>query len=117
MAIISGYVNAIAEEKFLFAPVALVALGATVPALAADLGARTYNPYTKAPPAYVAPLYNWTGFYIGATYPFVAARQKPGVFLYGAPSWNGATASGQMIPFSSLYFSTITPIRREMPMP
>ncbi len=33
-----------------------------------------------------------TGFYLGATYPFVAARQKPGVFLYGAPSWNGATA-------------------------
>src|SRR5712675_3072941 len=48
-------------KKFLLAPVALVALGATVPALAADLGAR---PYTKAP-AYAAPIYNWTGFYIG----------------------------------------------------
>jgi outer membrane immunogenic protein len=48
-------------KKFLLAPVALVALGATVPALAADLPAR---PYTKAP-AYVAPLYNWTGFYVG----------------------------------------------------
>jgi outer membrane immunogenic protein len=48
-------------KKFLLAPVALVALGATVPALAADLGARTY---TKAP-AYAAPIYNWTGFYIG----------------------------------------------------
>jgi len=43
--------------------VALVALGATVPALSADLPARTY---TKAP-AYAAPLYNWTGFYIGVT--------------------------------------------------
>jgi outer membrane immunogenic protein len=42
--------------------VALVALGATVPALAADLGARA--PYTKAP-VYAAPIYNWTGFYIG----------------------------------------------------
>jgi outer membrane immunogenic protein len=49
-------------KKFLLATVALVALGATVPALAADLPARTY---TKAP-AYAAPLYNWTGFYIGA---------------------------------------------------
>jgi len=49
-------------KKFLLATVALVALGATVPALAADLPARTA--YTKAP-AYVAPLYNWTGFYIG----------------------------------------------------
>ena len=49
-------------KKFLLATVALVALGATVPALAADLPARTQ--YTKAP-AYAAPLYNWTGFYIG----------------------------------------------------
>src|SRR5271154_5229228 len=49
-------------KKFLLATVALVALGATVPALAADLGARA--PYTKAP-VYAAPFYNWTGFYIG----------------------------------------------------
>jgi outer membrane immunogenic protein len=48
-------------KKMLLSTVALVALGATVPALAADLGAR---PYTKAP-AYVAPIYNWTGFYVG----------------------------------------------------
>lgn len=49
-------------KKFLLGTVALVALGATVPALAADLGARPS--YTKAP-AYAAPIYNWTGFYIG----------------------------------------------------
>ena len=49
-------------KKLLLATVALVALGATVPALAADLGARPY--YNKAP-AYAAPIYNWTGFYIG----------------------------------------------------
>ncbi len=49
-------------KKVLLATVALVALGATAPALAADLSARM--PYTKAP-AYMAPLYNWTGFYIG----------------------------------------------------
>src|SRR6266702_5270815 len=48
-------------KKFLLATVALVALGATAPALAADLAAR---PYTKAP-AYAQPIYNWTGFYIG----------------------------------------------------
>jgi outer membrane immunogenic protein len=41
--------------------VALIALTVTVPALAADLGAR---PYGQAP-AYAAPIYNWTGFYIG----------------------------------------------------
>jgi outer membrane immunogenic protein len=49
-------------KKFLLATVALVALGATAPALAADLGARTY---TKAPAYAPAPIYNWTGFYIG----------------------------------------------------
>jgi outer membrane immunogenic protein len=49
-------------KKSLFTTVAVVALGATVPALAADLGAAPR--YTKAP-AYVAPIYNWTGFYIG----------------------------------------------------
>jgi outer membrane immunogenic protein len=48
-------------KKFLLATVALVALGATAPALAADLGAR---PYAQAP-AYAATIYNWTGFYIG----------------------------------------------------
>src|ERR1700682_2258433 len=47
-------------KKFLLATLALAALGA--PALGADLGARPY--YDKAP-AYAAPLYNWTGFYIG----------------------------------------------------
>jgi outer membrane immunogenic protein len=49
-------------KKYLLATVALVALGATAPALAADLGARTY---TKAPAYAPAPIYNWTGFYIG----------------------------------------------------
>jgi outer membrane immunogenic protein len=49
-------------KKFLLATVALVALGATAPALAADLAAR---PYTKAPAYAPTPIYNWTGFYIG----------------------------------------------------
>jgi outer membrane immunogenic protein len=39
----------------------MVTLGAGLPARAADLGA---GPYNKAP-VYAAPLYNWTGFYIG----------------------------------------------------
>ena len=48
-------------KKFLLGTVALIAFAA--PAAAADLAARSY---TKAP-AYVppAPIYNWTGFYIG----------------------------------------------------
>jgi outer membrane immunogenic protein len=40
----------------------VTALGTVAPASAADLPARTT--YAKAP-AYVAPIYNWTGFYIG----------------------------------------------------
>ena len=50
-------------KKLLLGTVALVALGATVPALAADLGTRA--PYYNKAPAYAAPIYNWTGFYIG----------------------------------------------------
>jgi outer membrane immunogenic protein len=49
-------------KNFLLGTVALVALGAAVPALAADLSPRTY---TKAPAYVAAPIYNWTGFYIG----------------------------------------------------
>jgi outer membrane immunogenic protein len=51
-----------AMKKFLLGTVGLIALG-IVPASAADLAAR---PYTKAPPPMVAPIYDWTGFYIGA---------------------------------------------------
>jgi len=39
-----------------------VATLATAPAVAADLAAR---PYTKAPPPVIAPIYDWSGFYIG----------------------------------------------------
>jgi outer membrane immunogenic protein len=51
-------------KKFLLGTVGLVALlGVAAPASAADLAAR---PYTKAPPPVLAPIYDWTGFYIGA---------------------------------------------------
>jgi outer membrane immunogenic protein len=46
-------------KKILFALTAIAAF--TGSASAADLGAR---PYTKAPPPIMAPIYNWTGFYI-----------------------------------------------------
>ncbi len=49
-------------KKFLLGTVALIAVGATAPAFAADLAAR---PYTKAPAYVPAPVYNWTGLYIG----------------------------------------------------
>jgi outer membrane immunogenic protein len=48
-------------KKILFATVALLVVSAAAPAVGADLGARPY--YNKAPaPAYVTPIYNWTGF-------------------------------------------------------
>ena len=51
-------------RKFLLGTVGLIALlGVAAPASAADLAAR---PYTKAPPPVVVPIYDWTGFYIGA---------------------------------------------------
>ena len=48
-------------KKILLALAALATVGAAAPAAGADLGGRYYN---KAP-AYAAPIYNWTGFYIG----------------------------------------------------
>jgi outer membrane immunogenic protein len=88
-------------KKFLLGTVALVAFA--VPAAAADLGARTY---TKAPAYAPAPIYNWTGFYIGGHIggAFVGDdsiatgvnRSNDGTFLGGvqagydyqfAPSW------------------------------
>jgi outer membrane immunogenic protein len=49
-------------KKILMGVVGLMALGAAVPASAADLPARVY---TKAP-AIVPAMYDWSGFYIGA---------------------------------------------------
>src|SRR5689334_14754174 len=50
-------------KKILFATVALLVVGAAAPAVGADLGNRNY--YKTPAPAYAAPIYNWTGFYVG----------------------------------------------------
>ena len=47
-------------KKFLLGTAALIAFAA--PAAAADLSPRSYN---KAPAYVAAPIYNWTGFYVG----------------------------------------------------
>jgi outer membrane immunogenic protein len=49
-------------KKFLLTGAALAVLALATPAFAADMAAR--GPVYKAAPA-VAPLFNWTGFYIG----------------------------------------------------
>jgi outer membrane immunogenic protein len=47
------------------AALSAVAMALCIPANAADLGARPY--YAKSPPPpLLQPLYNWTGFYVGA---------------------------------------------------
>ncbi|WP_439400148.1 outer membrane protein (plasmid) [Bradyrhizobium sp. PMVTL-01] len=50
-------------KKMLLSGMALLAVSMAAPASAADLAAK---PYVKAPPPVVAPIYDWTGFYIGA---------------------------------------------------
>jgi len=52
-------------KNSLLVTVALAALATAQSAVAADLGAGPYPYATKAQPAYAAPIYNWTGFYIG----------------------------------------------------
>ena len=49
-------------KKISVAVVGVAVLGFASSASAADMAARPY----KAPPPMVAPIYNWTGFYIGA---------------------------------------------------
>lgn len=48
-------------KKFLLASVALIALGMAAPASAADMAAKA-----RPPAPMVVPIYDWTGFYIGA---------------------------------------------------
>lgn len=71
-------------KKFLIVA-AIAVLGATG-AQAADIAARTYS---KAP-AYAAPVYNWTGFYVGAH----IGGAFPGDDKYSVTGLPGATTSG-----------------------
>jgi len=84
-------------KKFLLGSTAgLIALGMSAPAMAADLAAR---PYTKAPPAMVAAIYDWSGFYIGANGGYGSSRNSwdvPGLGSEGAFDADGAVAGGQI---------------------
>jgi outer membrane immunogenic protein len=84
------------KKSFLLVTASLVALGAAAPAVAADLAAR---PYTKAPPAPIAAIYDWSGFYIGVnggggsahtTWDFV------GIGTEGSHNATGGTVGGQI---------------------
>jgi len=84
-------------KKLLLGTVALIALAA--PASAADMAAR---PYTKAPPAPIAAVYDWTGFYIGANGGWGSSRNcfdSVAPFAIGAEGCHDATggvAGGQI---------------------
>lgn len=83
-------------KKFLLGTVGLVALGLAAPAVAADLPARTY---TKAP-AYVAAVYDWSGFYIGINGGWGQSRDRrffdPAGLLISSNYANGGTVGGQV---------------------
>src|ERR1700690_2584192 len=82
-------------RRALLAAVGLAALG-MAPALAADLPARTY---TKAP-AVVAPVYDWSGFYIGLNGGGASSREcytitsVAGVAIANTPSEGCHNATG-----------------------
>src|SRR5882757_5098504 len=77
----------IVMKKFWLATVGLLALGMAAPASAADLAAR---PYTKAPPAPVVAIYDWSGFYIGAD----------GGGGWSHKCWDVTSFRGPVVPFS-----------------
>lgn len=75
-------------KKVLLAGAALVAIS-SIPAVAADLGARP-APVYKAAPAVVAP-YNWSGFYVGGQvgYQWNANDQSVSAFAPGGAFFDG----------------------------
>jgi outer membrane immunogenic protein len=89
-------------KKFLLATVGVLALGMAAPATAADMAAR---PYTKAPPPVVAPIYDWSGFYIGANGGYATSRNcwsfesftgLPFTAGQGCHDADGGTVGGQI---------------------
>jgi len=84
-------------KKILLGAAALVTIGIAAPASAADLGPR---PYRAAPPPYVAPIYDWTGFYIGGNGGWGQQRDcrfnVTVAFDIGCHDANGGVAGGQI---------------------
>jgi outer membrane immunogenic protein len=78
-------------KKFLLGATALVAIG-IAPASAADLRPR------PAPPPYVAPIYDWSGFYIGGNGGWGQTRNCVdfGTFPDGCRERSGGLAGGQL---------------------
>ncbi len=85
-------------KKLLFGTIGLVAVSVAAPAFAADLAPRY-----KAPPPVVAPIYDWSGFYIGANAGWGNERRCFDSIVFGVNigsegchDANGAVAGGQI---------------------
>jgi outer membrane immunogenic protein len=89
-------------KNILLGAVGLAAAGIAAPAVAADLPAVPTRSYTKAP-AYVASIYDWSGFYLGANAGYGTERScwdftNAGAFVAaeGCHNAGGAIAGGQL---------------------
>jgi outer membrane immunogenic protein len=86
-------------KKIWLSGMALLAASMAAPASAADLAAK---PYVKAPPPVIAPIYDWTGFYIGAnggwgqSHGCVDFVTPAGTVAGGCADRSGGLAGGQI---------------------
>src|SRR4029453_12008929 len=85
-------------KKFLCGTVGLLALGIGAPASAADMAVKA-----RPPAPVIAPIYDWTGFYIGGNGGWGQSKSRPdfvdalGVdFRDGCASRSGGLAGGQI---------------------
>ena len=87
-------------KKFLPGTIGLIAMGMGGPAFAADLAPQTYT----GAPAFIAPLYDWSGAYIGVNGGWGSSHNcwdfttPDGAFVAseGCHNANGGTAGGQI---------------------
>jgi outer membrane immunogenic protein len=84
-------------KKFLLGTVGLAALGAAAPASAADMAVKA------PPPPVVAPIYNWSGFYIGGNGGWGESHNcldfiptTGGIISGGCSDRSGGVAGGQL---------------------
>src|SRR5216684_2587559 len=77
-------------KKLLLATTGLLALVASAPGFAADLPAR---PYTKAPPAIVATINDWSGFYVGFNAGGGSSRDRWNLLTNGGVAVNPALSN------------------------
>jgi outer membrane immunogenic protein len=77
-------------KKLLLTTTGLLAIGASAPSVAADLAAR---PYTKAPPAMVATINDWSGFYVGFNAGGGSSRDRWNLLTNGGAAVNPALSN------------------------